>query len=59
VFRLVPEAGADRAAIAQRITSWAGGVSVEFVALSELKLVGARQKLRHLVVPEDAGAGKF
>ncbi len=52
VFRLVPEPGVDTAGMAARIQSWwPGAVSVEFIEPSELKLVGSRQKFRHLVQP--------
>ncbi|WP_244486837.1 phenylacetate--CoA ligase family protein [Aurantimonas sp. Leaf443] len=57
VFRIVPEEGADPASVATRIASWWGdAVAVEFIALSDLKLVGARQKFRHLVETEQSGA---
>jgi phenylacetate-CoA ligase len=50
VLRLVPEEGCDTAGIVERVASWWGdSVTVEFIAPSELKLVGARQKFRHLV----------
>lgn len=53
VFRIVPEQGADTAMIQQRLSEWWGDdATTEFVKLSELKLVGRRQKFRHLISEE-------
>lgn len=50
IFRIVAEAGADQAAIAHRLTGWwKQEIKVEFIPSSELKLIGHRQKFRHLV----------
>lgn len=57
VFRLVPEPGADVAGMPGRIASWCGdAVEVEFIELADLKLVGVRQKFRHLVTQQSDGA---
>ncbi len=50
VFRIVPEEGNDPDVIRQRVHAWwADEVVVEFISLADLKLVGRRQKFRHLV----------
>lgn len=55
VFRLVPEDGMDPEGIRQRVYSWWGDeVVIEFIALADLKLVGSRQKFRHLVSEQEA-----
>jgi len=54
VFRLVLEAEVDEKVVRDRIYSWwSDKVKVEFISLAELKLVGGRQKFRHLL-PESA-----
>jgi phenylacetate-CoA ligase len=51
VLRLVPEDGADTDGIRDRIARyWGTAVGVEFIAPSDLRLLGARQKFRHLVL---------
>lgn len=50
LLRVVPELNADIAAISQRVAEWWGDeVVVEAVGTGDLKLVGHRQKFRHLV----------
>jgi phenylacetate-CoA ligase len=50
VFRLIAEAGCDPETIRQRLNPWWGSdVAIEFITGADLKLVGTRQKFRHLV----------
>jgi phenylacetate-CoA ligase len=55
LLRLVPEDGADTGGIRDRIARyWGGAVDVEFIAPSDLRLLGARRKFRHLVAEQAA-----
>ena len=57
VLRLVPEDGTDIDGIRNRIARyWGAAVGVEFIAPSDLRLLGSRHKFHHLVVAQTAPA---